>query len=165
VRIKKTLGVETIAKGERTRHVALSSNHHVAIFAVLDEGGREKRWESIIVSLFDAMEHKRKGHQLIQTAYPEAPEYIFKFSLMGGDTLLLHKECDHEKDLCNPSVWRLRTIAANGQLSLVRINDARLKTDILKAKEWWSPTQDTLRELNAVKVVIDSLGRIHQAGA
>ncbi|MFZ1085722.1 MAG: type II CRISPR RNA-guided endonuclease Cas9, partial [Terracidiphilus sp.] len=66
VRIKKALGVETIGKGERTRHVALSSNHHVAIFALLDERGREKRWESVIVSLFDAMERKRKGHPLIQ---------------------------------------------------------------------------------------------------
>jgi ATP-dependent protease HslVU (ClpYQ) peptidase subunit len=46
----------------------------------------------------------------------------------------------------------------------VRINDARLKAEIQKAKEWWSPTQDALRKLDAVKVVIDSLGRIHQSG-
>ena len=116
VRIKKALGVETIGKGERTRHVALSSNHHVAIFALLDERGREKRWESVIVSLFDAMERKRKGQSLIQTKYPEPGEYTFKFSLMGGDTLLLHKDCDHKKNLCNPSFWRLRTIGSNGQL-------------------------------------------------
>lgn len=164
VRIKKTLGVETIGKGERERHVALSSNHHVAVFALLDEQERETRWDSIIVSLFDAMERKRTGQPLIQTSYPEAGDYVFKFSLMGGDTVLLHKDCDHKANVCNPSVWRLRTIGSNGQLSLVRINDARLKTDIQKAKEWWSPTQDTLRKLDAVKVVIDSLGRIHQAG-
>jgi hypothetical protein len=83
---------------------------------------------------------------------------------MGGDTVLLHKDCDHNQNPCNPSVWRLRSIAANGQLSLVRINDARPKSEIIKAKEWWSPIEDTLRELDAVKVVIDSLGRIHQAG-
>jgi hypothetical protein len=46
----------------------------------------------------------------------------------------------------------------------VRIGDARLKADIQKAKEWWSPTIDALRKLDARKVVIDSLGRIHQAG-
>lgn len=164
VRIKKVLGVETIGKGERERHVALSSNHHVAIFALLDERGRETRWESIVVSLLETMERKRKGLPLIQTSYPETGDYVFKFSLMGGDTVLLHKDCDHKKDLCNPSVWRLRTIGSNGQLSMVRINDARLKADIQKAKEWWSPTQDALRKLDAVKVVIDSLGRIHEAG-
>jgi CRISPR-associated endonuclease Csn1 len=164
VRIKKALSVETIGKGERIRHVALSSNHHVAIFALLDERGRETRWESVIVSLFDAMERKRKGLPLIQTSYPEAGDYVFKFSLMGGDTVLLHKDCDHKQNLCNPSIWRLRTIGTNGQLSMVRINDARLKTDIQKAKEWWSPTQDTLRKLDAAKVVVDSLGRIHQSG-
>jgi CRISPR-associated endonuclease Csn1 len=164
VRIKKSLGVETIAKGDRARHVALSSNHHVAIFALLDERGGERRWEPMIVSLFEAMERKRKGQPLIQTRYPVVGEFIFKFSLMGGDTVLLHKDCDHKNNHCNPSVWRLRTIGSNGQLSLVRINDARLKAEIQKAKEWWSPTQDALRKLDAVKVVIDSLGRIHQSG-
>ena len=64
VRIKKALGVETIGKGERSRHVALSSNHHVAIFALLDERGKEKRWESEIVSLLIAMERKRAGNCL-----------------------------------------------------------------------------------------------------
>jgi hypothetical protein len=156
--------VETIAKDERTRYVALSSNHHVAIFALLDERGREARWDSLAISLYEAMERKRNGQPLIQTSYPEAGDYLFKFSLMGGDTLLLHKDCDHKKDICNPTVWRLRTIATNGQLALVRINDARLKTDIQKAGDWWAPRVDALRKLDAVKVIIDSLGRIHSAG-
>lgn len=164
VRIKKALAVETIAKGERTRHVALSSNHHVAVFAVLDERGKEKRWDSLALSLFDAMERKRNGQPVVQTSYPEAEECVFKFSLMGGDTLLLHRDCDHKKDICNASVWRLRTIASNGQLALVRVNDARLKTDIQKAGDWWLPRVEALRKLDAVKVVIDSLGRIHQSG-
>ena len=84
--------------------------------------------------------------------------------LMGGDSVLLHKDCDHKKNLCIPSIWRLRMIGSNGQLSLIRINDARLIKDVKAAKDWWSPTQDALRKLDATKVVIDSLGRIHQAG-
>ena len=164
VRVKEILNVREIGKGERTRYVALKNNHHVAIFALLNEVGAEKRWEPVIVSLFDAMERKRKGEPLIQTSYSGTGKAIFKFSLMGGDTLLLHKDCDHSKSLCNPTVWQVRTIAASGQLSLVRINDARQKTDILKAKEWWSPSVDGLRKLDALKVMIDSLGGIHQAG-
>jgi CRISPR-associated endonuclease Csn1 len=164
VRIKKALGVETIGKGERERHVALSSNHHVAIFALLDERGREKRWESEIVSLMVAMERKREKQQVIQTTLPGAPEAVFKLSLMWGDILLLHKDCDHGKSICKPSSWRVRSIWESGTLTLVRINDARLLNEIRAAKDWLLPSSDTLRKLNAVKVVIDSLGRIHEAG-
>ncbi len=164
VRIKRVLAVETIATGQRARHVALASNHHVAFFALLDGQGNERRWESVIVSQLEAMERKRKGQAIVETRYLEGGNSIFKFSLMGGDTVLLHKECDHKNDLCHPTVWRLRAIGSNGSLSLVPISDARLQLDIKKAKQWWSPTQDALRKLGAVKVVIDSLGRIHHAG-
>lgn len=163
VRIKKTLAVEPIAKDDRTRYVALSNNHHVTFFALLDERGKETRWDSVAVSLFEAMERKRKGQPIIQTCYAGIGDWQFKFSLMGGDTVLLHKDCDHAANLCKPSVWRLRTIAASGQLSLVMINDARLKGDIQKAKVWWQPRADALRKLVAAKVVIDSLGQLHEA--
>jgi CRISPR-associated endonuclease Csn1 len=164
VRIKKALGVETIGKGERTRHVALSSNHHVAIFALLDERGREKRWEPEIVSLLSAMERKRQGQPIIQTRLAAVPEAAFKLSLMWGDTLLLHKDCEHGNGICRPSFWRVRSIWESGQLTLVRINDARLLTEIRTGKDSLFPSADALRKLDAVKVVIDSLGRIHQSG-
>lgn len=164
VRIKKALGVETIGKGERTRYVALSSNHHVAIFALLDEQGKEKRWESEIVSLLTSMERKREGQPVIQTKLAGVPEAAFRFSLMWGDTLLLHKDCEHEKDVCKPSFWRVRSIWEQGTLTLVRISDARKLNEIRVAKGCLLPSPDTLRKLDAVKVVIDSLGRIHQAG-
>ncbi len=170
VRIRKPLEVEAIAKGSaRERYVALSSNHHVAIFALMDEKEKETRWESVPASLYEAMrrqEEIRKGklHEpLIAIRHPDGDAYRFKFSMMGGDTVLLHKGCNHKEDLCNPSVWRLRTIATNGQLSLVQINDARIIADIKKAEEWWSPRADALRRLGATKVVIDSLGRMHAA--
>lgn len=163
VRIKKALAVETIARGTRTRNVALSSNHHVAVFALLDEHGKERRWDSVAVSLFEAMERRRKQLPVVETHYPEAGDWQFKFSLMGGDTVLLHKDCGHRENLCKPSVWQLRTIATNGQLSLVRINDARKKADIQKSGEWWSPRADALRKFDSAKVVVDSLGKLHEA--
>jgi hypothetical protein len=136
----------------------------VAIFALLDERGRERQWDSEIVSLFAAMERKRNKKPVIQTLFPAVPEAVFKFSLMWGDTLLLHKDCKHEKGICKPSFWRVRSIWEQGTLTLVRINDARLLNEIRAAKDWLLPSPDTLRKLNTVKVVIDSLGRIHQAG-
>lgn len=164
VRVKEVLNVRAIGKGESTRYVALKNNHHVAIFALLNEVADEKRWVPAVVSLFDAMQRKNKSEAVIQTTYSGSGKAAFKFSLMGGDTLLLHKDCDHGNSKCNPSVWQVRTIAVSGQLSLVRINDARQKADILKAKEWWSPSVETLRKLEAIKVTVDSLGGIHQAG-
>jgi len=164
VRIKKALGVETIGKGERTRNVALSSNHHVAIFALLDERGRERRWESEVVSLMAAMERKRQLKPIIQTKSASIPDSIFKLSLMWGDTLLIHKDCEHSKNICKPSFWRVRSIWEQGTLTLVRINDARQLNEIRAAKDWLLPSADTLRKLDSVKVVIDSLGRIHEAG-
>jgi CRISPR-associated endonuclease Csn1 len=169
VRIKDYRSVDAIAEGERERFVTLSSNHHVAVFALMDEKDREVRWDSVPVSLYEAMQRQeaiRKGRlqePLIATRHPDGDDFQFKFSLMGGDTLLIHKDCNHKENVCTPSVWRLRTIATNGQMSFVRINDARLKTDIQKAQEWWSPRADALRKLDAIKVVVDTLGRLHES--
>ncbi len=163
VRIQKTLEVETVAAGSaKERYVALSSNHHVAIFAELNEHGKERRWDSEIVSLFEAMERLRRKKPLVQKRIEIAPEAIFKFSLMWGDTLLLHKDCDHGKDVCRPSFWRVRSIWEQGTLTLVRINDARLLNEIRGAKDWLLPSADTLRKLGAIKIVIDTMGRTHQ---
>jgi CRISPR-associated endonuclease Csn1 len=162
VRIQKTLEVESIAGGTvKERYVALSSNHHVAIFAELDEHGKERRWEPIIVSLYEAMNRKRSGLPVVQRACAGTENYTFKFSLMGGDTVRLHKECDHSAGICKPSFWRLRTIASNGQMSLVRIQDARLKTEIQSSKQWWSPVADSLRKQDCEKITIDTLGNPH----
>jgi CRISPR-associated endonuclease Csn1 len=163
VRIRKVLNVSPIGNGNRQRFVMPSSNHHVEIFAKLDKRGKESGWEGIVISLMDAAERKRKGEPIVARTYGESDEYAFKFSLMGGDTVELHRNCDHASGKCSPSLYRLRTIAANGQLSLVRINDARLKDDIKKAKEWWSPMCGGLRKLDCRKVVVDLLGRVHPA--
>ncbi len=162
VRIEKTLEVETVAGGgARERYVALASNHHVAIFAELDERGKEKRWEPMIVSLYEAMDRNRLGLPVVQRTYREADNYVFKFSLMGGDTVLLHKDCDHAKHVCKPGVWRIRTITQTGRVAPVPINDARMKAEIKNSKDWWEPGIDALRKLGCEKVVIDTLGRPH----
>ncbi len=163
VRVKKVLKVKPIASGPRERFVAESSNHHIAVFAQMDAHGREKRWDSVIVSLFEAMERKRKKLPIIQESYPDADNYVFKFSLMGGDLIEIHRNCNHAQETCVPTIYRVRTIATNGQLSLVRVNDARLKQDIQKVKEWWSPMAGTLKQLDCRKVVIDVLGKVHPA--
>jgi CRISPR-associated endonuclease Csn1 len=171
VRLKKVLDVTPVGNETRRRYVAESSNHHVAVYAQLDAAGKEKRWDGVIVSLLEAYqrisEAKRsetyKKHRrcipIIQRSIAGAEDLQFKFSLMGGDTVELHRTCDHTSEVCKPGIYRIRTIAANGQLSLVKITDARMKKDIQAAKEWWSPTADTLRKLGCRKVVVDLQGR------
>jgi len=170
VRLKKILDVTPIGNDTRRRYVAENSNHHIAIYAQLDPNGNEKRWDGVIVSLLEAYRRRTaakrnnsyKFHRvmpLIQRTLPGAEEHLFKFSLMGGDTVELHRGCDHGKSVCVPDIYRIRTIAASGQLSLVKINDARMKKEIIAAKDWWQPTVDALRKLGCRKVVIDLQGR------
>ncbi len=168
VRTRKVMNVATVGKGNRQRFIMPANNHHVEIFAKLDTHGKEVRWDSIVVSLLDAVERneqQRKGQpvKVVQRAYPAAENYIFKFSLMGGDIIQLHKNCDHAAEKCLPSLYRIRTIAGNGQLSMVKITDARLIKEIKDAKEWWSPMCDALRRLDCQKVVVDLLGKVHPA--
>ncbi len=175
VRIRKVLDVTAIGKGPTRRYVAESNNHHVAIYAQLDAQGKDKRWDGVIVSLLEAAERSaaaqrtdayRRFHRLtplIQRTLPNLPNHQFKFSLMGGDTIELHRSCKHAEHTCIPEIYRVRTIAANGQISLVKITDARMKKEIQAAKNWWSPTADALRKLGCRKVVVDLLGRVHPA--
>jgi hypothetical protein len=87
---------DAVGAGNRQRFVMPSSKHHVEIFAKLDAQGREGRWDSIVVSLMEASERKRQQDKeykrsgvrqpaVVQRVYPAAENYVFKFSLMGGD--------------------------------------------------------------------------------
>jgi CRISPR-associated endonuclease Csn1 len=156
VRIRTALTTATVGEGPRTRHVAPKNNHHTEIIAELDKKGNEVRWEGVPVSLLEATERHKRGESVVKRNHGSETEYRFKFSLMGGDTVELQKDGSTQ-------IYVVRTIATNGQLSLVGINDARKIKEIKEKKEWWSPRADALRKLNARKVVVDFLGRVHPA--
>jgi CRISPR-associated endonuclease Csn1 len=175
VRLKKVLNVKPIGNDIKRRYVAESCNHHIALYSQMDAHGKEKRWEGIIISLMEAYRRssaaKRtetyKKYHRVTSLVDRTPSGVensqFKFSLMGGDTVELHRACNHIASVCIPDIYRIRTIAANGQVSLVKITDARMKKDIKAAGDWWSPSVDTLRKLDCRKVVVDLLGRVHPA--
>jgi CRISPR-associated endonuclease Csn1 len=156
VRVRKAMNPTPIASGVRQRYVALSSNHHTTIFAELDQSGREIRWESIPVSLFEAMERKRQHLPIVERRHPDMGEYQFKFSLMNGDIVEICKDG-------NPELFRLRSIESDGGLFLLSIRDARLLKEINASGDRWRPSAEALRKLNCRKVVIDTLGRVHPA--
>ncbi|MGH9344832.1 MAG: hypothetical protein ACRD19_13865 [Terriglobia bacterium] len=122
VRIRKVMTPTPLASGPRERYVALSNNHHAAVFAKVDERGREVRWDSIPVSLYEAMKRMRKHLSVIQRHYAEFEDYQFKFSLMNGDTVEICKDGI-------PQFFRLRSIEASNQFFLLPIRDARLIKD------------------------------------
>lgn len=156
VRIRKVMTPTPIASGPRERHVALANNHHAAIFAKLDEYGKEIRWDSISVSLYEAMDRRRRKLPVVQRSYPEFAEYQFKFSLMNGDIV----------EICEDGIarlYRLRSIESNGGFFLLSIRDARLVKDIVKTGDRWRPSADALRKLSCRKVSVDMLGKVHPA--
>jgi CRISPR-associated endonuclease Csn1 len=129
VRISKVLDVRPVGERERQRFVATTNNHHMAIFELL-RNEQDVKWEGIPVSLYEVMERKRKQQALIDRSHPNGDPWKFKFSLMGGDTLELHRKCDHEKNICKPEIYRIRAIAANGQLIWMAIGRTAWKPTI-----------------------------------
>jgi CRISPR-associated endonuclease Csn1 len=156
VRIRKVMTPTPIASGPRERQVALANNHHAAIFAKVNEHGKEVRWDSIPVSLYEAMERKRKKLPVVQSTYAEFAEYQFKFSLMNGDIVEIYKDGVAQ-------LFRLRSIEASNQFFLLSIRDARLLKEIAATRDRWRPSADALRKLSCRKVTIDTLGRVHPA--
>ena len=53
-RIRKAVAVIPLGKSASPRYAAPGSNHHVEIYAVLDEQGNEKKWEARTVTLMEA---------------------------------------------------------------------------------------------------------------
>jgi CRISPR-associated endonuclease Csn1 len=156
VRIRKALTTVPVGDGPRRRNVALNNNHHMEVIATLDEQGREIRWDGVPVSLLEAMERRRKGLPVVEKKHGPEEEARFKFSLMGKDTIEVRKG---ERS----GIHVVRTIRSDGRVELARVNDARLKGEMIKAKDWWSPTLERLRKDQARKVVVDVLGKVHPA--
>ncbi len=162
VRIRVAGATQRIGQGQRERYVALSGNHHIALFAGPDRKGRPA-WHGIVVSRLDAMERKRKRQEIIQRGLPEHADYEFLFSLMGGDIVeMKHPERDSRE------LFVVRTIseASSGaiEVAFARQTDARLKAEMLSEGSWIRIRRvDELQQLGCQKVVVDLLGNVHPA--
>ncbi len=156
VRVGKALTTTQVGAGIRARHVAPNNNHHMEIVAEIDTAGKEIRWSGLPVSRLDAAERRRKGEAVVKREHGPEGEERFKFSLMNGDTIEIP---NGERQ----GLYVVRSVWAEGPLTLVRVNDARKMSDIRATKQVWFPSADTLRELDCRKVVVDVLGRVHPA--
>lgn len=154
-RIRKAVAVIPLGKSANPRYAAPGSNHHMEIFAVLDEQGKEKKWEAETVSLMAAAQRVRIGTRVVQRDH--GPCTQFKFSLSGGEYL--------ELDDGNGGRRLVRVTVISGKKVEFRLHTDARPNKLMRDKEkggraGLSLTADSLRKAKARKVVIDPLGNI-----
>ncbi len=170
VRLKKSLAVETIAKGKANeRQVAANSVHHVAIFAARDHKGRDK-WISDIVTMLEAANRleeerrlckqnpNRKPKPIVRGWHSQDEEAEFLFFLMKKDTVRITVKEQRR-------VYLVTSFEADGRISLVPVNASGKRSEQRGAKEQESPVMireslSSLKERSPEKVLIDTLGRV-----
>ncbi|MBN1589086.1 MAG: type II CRISPR RNA-guided endonuclease Cas9 [Pirellulales bacterium] len=156
VRVRDSVHPTAIGSGSKSRFVALKSNHHMEIVAVLDKNGVEKKWEGVVVSTFDAIRRFRDGMPVIQRDH--GADRRFKFSLTGGG----YVQMEHQPGA--PQLFRVSDIS-KGNIEFRLHCDARPAT-LIKAIQKKNPgtrvrkTPGSLFKAKARKVTVDPLGNI-----
>ncbi len=153
-RIRKRTNIIDVGKGPRHRWVAPGSNHHMEIVAVLDKDAKPRKWEGHLVSRFEAVQRRKRGEPIYQRDFGEGKR--FEFSLAPGEMI------EVESDKFGRGPFIIRGITGQ-RIYYARHNDARLKTDIIKAGDWFRPSIDTLMKAGCRKIRVDYLGRVYPA--
>jgi CRISPR-associated endonuclease Csn1 len=157
VRIRKVQSVVVIGKEGRERVVISGSNHHAEIVAEMDAKGGIRRYVFSTVTMLEALERKRQGVAVVQRDH--GPGRQFLCTLSDGDMV----EGIRAEDPL-PRLWRVRTVDKNGRLFLTPALDARLKDDIKKSHDYWSPTVNSMFATgHARKVLVTHLGEVISA--
>ena len=129
-----------------TGNVALSDNHHMAIFRLPDG-----KIVSDVVSLFEAAQRLKRKEALVRRQHSEHKDAKFLMSLSLGDALQFPPEAE------KPGIKIVRAIKANRQIVLWEHDDAI-------GNSQWFPSAGTLIKQGAKKIAIDPIGRIRKAG-
>jgi CRISPR-associated endonuclease Csn1 len=159
VRLNKAVPTFALGEGRTERHVTSESNHHLEIFAELDENGNELEWDGVVVSMAEAYLRLRLHQPVVQRDF--GPHRQFKFSIGQGEVL----ECDdpggNRRVLVVRGVWP--QVKGSPRLAAVAINEARKKQDIISSKQFLSPVVNTLMKWHARKMVVSPLGEVSEA--
>lgn len=160
VRVAIAATPKALGKEERERLTTTKTNHHMEIFAHLDDEGNITKWDAKIVDLLEAYRRKNAREPIVQRDH--GPNTKFLFSLFGRDTLQLRNPGDWPEFLV---VRSLSSTASGGPyIAGVDINDARMKKDIQAAKEFRQiASAKKLASLNPQKVIVLPNGEIRNA--
>lgn len=153
VRIRKYDLVVKIGAGSRERQVMTGNNHHIEILECKGENG-QLSWDGEVVTLYEAVRRLKHGEPVVKRHHGEDKRFIV--SLAGGEVVELDE--GGEKEL-----YVVRSVPQSKQLAFVRLNDARMKKEIIAAKEWKTSRLDPLRKLNCRKVLVTPLGEVRRA--
>ena len=158
-RISKAVPVFPLGEGRSARHVTSESNHHVEIYAEVDEQGKEGKWGGEVVSMSQAYQRLKDGKKIVQREF--GPLVRFKFSLAAGEVV----KCDDGHGGRRLLVVRSYTQLTAGSIiiGLAPLRDARPKKEMMASKAWVWKGPDSLRRLNPQKVVVSPLGEVTEA--
>lgn len=144
------IGDAYIRVGKDSAHSRLlksAGNHHIEIFKVTDNKGREK-WEGRAVTLHEAHQRVNGDRPVVDRHY--GPHAEFMFSLYLGDTIEL-TEGEERKLYHVCSIWEDRP--GNCRIDYKPINDAT-------TARCSNISLGPLRDLGCKKVTVDALGKV-----
>lgn len=150
VRLGKKLATFKIGSGDRERNVKGGNNHHIEIYAVLDADGNELRWDGVVVSLFEAVQRRKRGQPIVTRDF--GPGKKFKFSLACGDMVEMEAKNGAR------AVFVVRTVERNTNIAFAKATDARMKDDIKKAGDWRTKLPTPLKKAGGRKIVLTPFG-------
>jgi CRISPR-associated endonuclease Csn1 len=159
VRVIKKTPTFSLGEGGRQRNVTSESNHHLEIFAELDEHGEEVEWDGVVVPLAEAYQRNRAHLPVVQKDF--GLKRRFKFSLSPGEVV----ECDGKTGNGELFVMRKASQLSSGQLQIgfAPINDARKAREMQTARTWLWANPETLRQRHPRKVAMSPLGELSEA--
>lgn len=146
VRIRKVCDPLEIGSGPRRRFVLPGANHHIEVIErTTDEG---VKWESRMVSLFDASRRLAQGKPVVERIHPGAK---FVCSLANGDSFEIIESGRR-------AIFVVRSLWTNGQIVFVPVADARPEPELIKAKAVLRRNIEPLRKAGFRKVSVDPIG-------
>jgi CRISPR-associated endonuclease Csn1 len=157
VRVKETK--KGLMELTNNRFVESGDIHHFELFVQRDENRRES-WTHVPVSLMEATrrnaanQRNRQVEAIVSRTMKDDPEAEFLFSLMKGD--IVEMDFDGGRDL-----FRVKKFYANGQIWFSHVNNAQKDADQKSDNTRWSKRPNALKPLNAQKVTLDMLGKVH----
>jgi len=159
VRLEKLVPTFAVGSGNFVREVASESNHHIEIFAELDDEGNEVEWDGEVVPLSRAYERLRRRAPVVQRDHGSNRE--FKFSLAAGEVI----ECDTGQARRQLFVARKMSQYSSGSITIgfAPLRDARQAGEMQTARSWLWSSPDKLRERRARKILVSPLGETSEA--
>ena len=141
---------DPVGKPGHARNVQIFLNHHMEVYAELDESGNElKKWKVEVVSLMEAYQRVRMKKPVVRRDFE--PNKRFKFSLAIGEAFVF--ENDEKK-----AIYVVRKMTKSGQLFFKLHTDARAAGEI--GEKGLSSRPGKFKERGMRKGYIDVLGNI-----